>query len=107
MDVDTGKVEEESDEDMVRDRAATPDRESDDETESEDEVGGNVRRDMSSETARSTSAVARATKEEAPASNGPPPIRSLPFGRAVTRGMAPKKQPSPPADDDETEDEEL
>jgi hypothetical protein len=107
MELDSPKVEQESDEDMVHDRAATTDRESDDETESEDE-SGNGRRDMPSETARSTPAVARAVDEEAAASEGPPPVRSLPFSRRATRSSVPEKQPSPPTDDgDETEDEEL
>lgn len=107
MELDSPKVEQESDEDIVHGRAATPDRESADETESEDDSRNNGRQDNSSETASSTPAVARAADEEGAASEGPPPVRSLPFSRPATRSSMPKKQPSPPTDDDETEDEGL
>jgi hypothetical protein len=107
MELDSPKVEQESDEEMVHGRAATPDRESDDETESEDESGNNGRQHMSSEAARPIPAITQTAEGEAVASNGPPPMRSLPFSRRATRNSVPKKQPSPPTDDDETEDEEL
>lgn len=90
---------------------ATPDR-SDAETESEAEASDSGLRDGSAETLKSTSTVAQSTKEAAPAqsSDGPPPPRNLPFGRADTRSKGSAKKPSPlPAndDDEETDDEEL
>lgn len=90
---------------------ATPDR-SDAETESEADASDSGLRDGSAETLKSASTVAQSTKEVAPAqlSDGPPPPRNLPFGRADTRSKrsAKKQSPPPPANDDDDEtDEEL
>lgn len=110
MEVEEAKLEEQNDDEDVF-GPATPDRGSDAETESEAEASDSGLRGGSSETLKSTSTVAQPTKEAAPSSDGPPPQRSLPFGRAGTRGRGLAKQPSlpPPAndDDDETDDEEL
>ena len=107
MEVDEAKVEEQDEESGPG--AATPDRTSDDETEDEDGPGGKTpappalrTREKSSGPARSSSKAA--TLEEA---GPPPPRRELPFGRPATRSKPARKQPAPPAEDDETEDEEL
>ena len=111
MEIEEAKVEEQNDNDDVP-GPATPDR-SDAETESEAEAFDSGLRGGSSETLKSTSTVAQPTKEAAPSqsSDGPPPPRNLPFGRAGTRSKGPAKKLSspPPADDDvdETDDEEL
>ena len=90
---------------------ATPDRGSDAETESEDEASDSGLRGGSSATLKSASTVAQSTKEAVPSNDGPPPPRSLPFGRAGTRSKGPVEKPPPPPpaddDDDETDDEEL
>ena len=90
---------------------ATPDRGSDDETASEDEVSDSGRGDGSSETLKSTSTVAQPASGPATSSGGLPPPRALPFGRASTRNKGPGGKPLPPPpvddDDDETDDEEL
>lgn len=109
MEIEEAKeVEQNDDEDVPS--PATPDRGSDDETESEAEAFDGGIRGGSSETLKSTSTVAQPTKQVAPSSDGPPPLRSLPFGRAGTRSRGPAKKLSPPPpadDDDETDDEEL
>ncbi|KAH6642528.1 hypothetical protein C7974DRAFT_430962 [Boeremia exigua] len=102
---------EEPDEDDGTTGRATPDHGSDTETESEVEASDSGREGGSPETLKSTSTAAQPTNESDPSSNGPPPPRSLPFGRAGTRskGLVKKPSPPPPADDDddETDDEEL
>jgi hypothetical protein len=111
MEIEEGKVEEQKDEEDVP-GPATPDR-SDAETESEAEASDSGLRDGSPETLKSTSTVAQPTTEATPSqsSDGPPPPRNLPFGRAGTRSKGPVKRPLPPPpaddDDDETDDEEL
>jgi hypothetical protein len=97
MEVDEAKAEEQ-DEDSEP-GAATPDRASDDETEDED--GPALER--TSRPVRSTSK-SISLEDVGP----PPPRRELPFGRPpATRTRAGQKQPTPPVEDDETEDEEL
>lgn len=107
MEIEEAKFEEQNDEEDAP-GPATPDRGSDAETEFEASDSG--LRGGSYETLKSTSTVAQPTKEAAPSSDGPPPPRSLPFGRTGTRSKGPAKKPSPPPpadDDDETDDEEL
>ena len=109
MDIDDARTGEQDDAENVP-GAATPDRGSDVETESEDEAPDSGLRGRLSETLRSASTVAQPTKEAKPSSDGPPPPRSLPFGRARTRRKGLEKKPlAPPADDDddETDNEEL
>lgn len=110
MEIEDSKIEEQNEDEDVP-GPATPDR-SDAETVSEPEASDSGLRGESSETLKSTSTVAQPTKEAAPSqsSDGPPPPRNLPFGRAGTRSKGPVKKPSPPPaddDDDETDDEEL
>ncbi|KAL1655009.1 hypothetical protein SLS61_002317 [Didymella pomorum] len=111
VEIEKTKAEEQNDDEDVP-GPATPDR-SDAETESEAEASDSGLRGGSSETLKSTSTVAQPTKEAAPSqsSDGPPPPRNLPFGRAGTRSKGPPRKPSPPPpaddDDDETDDEEL
>ncbi|OAL01651.1 hypothetical protein IQ06DRAFT_292499 [Phaeosphaeriaceae sp. SRC1lsM3a] len=102
MEIDQAK---EGEQDSDEATAATPEP-SDDETDEEESVAPPTRA-KSSETLRASS-VAKASKDEPPTDGRPPPKRELPFGRPVTRGKKPEKQPSPAVDDDEdTEDEEL
>lgn len=111
------EIEEAKDEEQVASEdvlgPATPDRGSDDETASEDEASDSGPGGGSSETFKSTSTVAQPISEAAPSRGGPPPPRSLPFGRAGLRDQGQVKKPSSPlpADDDdddgETDDEEL
>jgi hypothetical protein len=75
--------------------AATPDRNSDAETEDEDEAP------QISKAASS----APPTKVDAKSAEAVPPRRELPFGRPATRSKPAAKQPSPAEEDDETEDE--
>ena len=110
MEIEEAKAEEQNDDQDIP-GPATPDRGSDTETESEDEASDSGPRGGSSETLQSTSTVTQPAKEAASSSDGPPPPRSLPFGRAGTRseGLVNKPSPAPSADDDddETDDEEL
>lgn len=109
MDIDESKVEEQDDEEVPA--PATPDR-SDDETDAEVEAPVPLRREKSSETARSSS-VAQAARSDVTESKGAPPLRSLPFGRPATRSkdvaekLAPSMDLEDDEDGDETEDEEL
>lgn len=109
MEIDEAKLEEQNDEDDVP-SPATPDRGSDAETESEDETSDNGLRNGPSGIPKSNPRVTQPAKEDASSSDGPPPPRSLPFGRAGIQSKGPAKKPSPPPpadDDDETDDEEL
>ncbi|KAF3045379.1 hypothetical protein E8E11_003638 [Didymella keratinophila] len=111
MEIEEAKVEEQNDDEDVP-SPATPDR-SDAETESEGEASDSGLRGGSSETLMSNSTGAQPTEEAVPlqSSDGPPPPRNLPFGRAGTRSKGLAKEPIPPpladGDDDETDDEEL
>ncbi|KAF2128906.1 hypothetical protein P153DRAFT_367217 [Dothidotthia symphoricarpi CBS 119687] len=106
MEVDEANGEEQDDDDVAR--PGTPDRNSDNETDAEDEVDPVPQvEDRSSEPLASSSAQPSKEKE----SSGPPPPRALPFSKnkLPTRGKVPEKTPSSPAgdDDEETDDEEL
>ncbi|KAJ8105309.1 hypothetical protein OPT61_g10256 [Boeremia exigua] len=109
MEIEETKIEEQNDgEDAPS--PATPDRVSEAETESDEEASDSGLRGGSSQTLKSTSTIEQPAKKAA-SSEGPPPPRSLPFGRAGTRSKGPAKtSPAPPPaedDDDETDDEEL
>ncbi|KAJ4362595.1 hypothetical protein N0V95_001400 [Ascochyta clinopodiicola] len=108
MEMEEAKIEEQAGDDDVL-GPATPDRGSDAETESEDDASDSGLKSGASVAPKSTSTVARSTKEAAPSKDGPPPPRALPFGRAGTRSQGPAKMaqpPPPPADDDDDDDDD-
>ena len=109
MEVDEARTGEQDDAENIP-GAVTPDRGSDIETESEGETPDSGPGGGLSETLKFTPTVAQLTKESKSSSDGPPPPRSLPFGRARTRSRGLENKPLAPTaddDDDETEDEEL
>lgn len=109
MEIEEAKVEEQNDDDDVP-GPATPDRGSEAETESEDEASDSGLTGGSTGRIKSNSMVTQPAKDTIPSSEGPPPPRALPFGRAGTRskGLAKEQSPPPPADNDDDEtDEEL
>ncbi|KAF2274265.1 uncharacterized protein EI97DRAFT_435358 [Westerdykella ornata] len=98
MEIDESKAEEQDD--ASGPEAETPDRSTDDETEDEEDTAVAAAK-PEVKTVRSESASTSATPSS---KTEPPPRRELPF----LRNKATRKQPSPPApDDDETEDDEL
>ncbi|KAH7073686.1 hypothetical protein BKA63DRAFT_472073 [Paraphoma chrysanthemicola] len=96
IEIDQAK-EEEQDEDLPE---ATPEQ-SDEETDEEENAA--LPRAKSSETLGSS----QAAKEEAENDGRPPPKRELPFGRPATRSKQAEKRSPSPAEEDETDDEEL
>jgi hypothetical protein len=102
MEIDQAKTEEQDDDEAPE--PVTPEQ-SDDETDEEDEPAPQTRA-RSSETLRSTSAVAQG---EATGKKGVPPPRALPFSKLPDRRKEVGKSAPVAADDehDETEDEEL
>jgi hypothetical protein len=103
MEVDQLKAEEqesESDDDVDSAGPATPDRATEEETDDE------VPAERKQKVTRGTKASATASRDPL-SPKQPPPVRELPFGRPANRSRAPAKQPSPPEEEGETDDEEL
>ncbi|KAF1363853.1 hypothetical protein EJ07DRAFT_151938 [Lizonia empirigonia] len=108
MEIEEAKVEEQNDDEDVP-GPATPDCGSEAETESEDEASDSGLTGGSIGPIKSNSTVTQPAKDAVPSSEGLPPPRALPFGKAGTRSKGPAKEPSPPPpadnDDDETDEE--
>jgi hypothetical protein len=101
MEIDQAKVEEQDEDEAPE--PVTPDH-SDDETDQEEDFAPQTRA-RSSETLRSSSAVAQG---KATGGKGIPPPRALPFSKLPDRRKEVEKSKTPVVDeDDETEDEEL
>ncbi len=107
MEIDQANAEEQAEDSGLG--AATPDRTSDDETEDEHVLAPAAPAPSAPRTRGESSISARSRSRDAVEEEeaSPPPRRELPFGRPPTRSKTGETKHAPPADDDETEDEEL
>lgn len=116
MEVDGVKAEEHDNDDQVI-VPGTPDRDSDDETDAEDEpdlvppANQRLSARLRSSSVQPSKEKEQEKEQEKEGTSGPPPPRKLPFGKKTLprRGKASEKIPSSPVgdEDDETDDEEL
>lgn len=104
MEIDEAKMEEQDESDPG---TATPDRSSGDETENDNGPSGIQSASPVPQGRKSPAVTASSISRETSMQDVelPPPRRELPFTRAATRSQPARKQPAPPAEGDETDEE--